>query len=61
MSRYEPLVNIVVRTFNEEDWIRSCLTRIFAQNYRNKVVTVVDVEVPMPQRKSKRIQQCYYC
>ena len=42
MERYQPLVNIVVRTFNEEDWIRSCLTRIFAQDYHNMVVTVVD-------------------
>ena len=42
MERHEPLVNIIVRTFNEEDWIRSCLTRIFAQDYHNMVVTVVD-------------------
>ena len=42
MERHKPLVNIVVRTFNEEDWIRSCLTTIFDQEYRNKVVTVVD-------------------
>ena len=42
MSKLQPLVNIVVRTFNEEDWIRSCLTTIFAQDYQNIVVTVVD-------------------
>ena len=42
MHRHEPLVNIVVRTFNEEDWIRSCLTTVLAQDYQNKVVTVVD-------------------
>ena len=42
MRRHKPLVNIIVRTFNEEDWIRSCLTKILAQSYHNKVVTVVD-------------------
>lgn len=42
MKKNRPLVNIVVRTFNEEDWIRSCLTTIFKQDYQNKVITVVD-------------------
>jgi len=35
-------VNIIVRTLNEEDWIRSCLTRILQQDYENKTITVVD-------------------
>lgn len=42
MDKHYPLVNIVVRTFNEEDWIRSCLATIFDQDYPNKLVTVVD-------------------
>ena len=42
MHKNKPLVNIIVRTFNEEDWIRSCLIRILAQSYQNKIVTVVD-------------------
>lgn len=42
LEKLKPLVNVVVRTFNEEDWIRSCLTTIFAQDYERKIVTVVD-------------------
>lgn len=38
----EPKIQVIVRSFNEENWIRSCLTTIFAQNYSNISVTVVD-------------------
>jgi glycosyltransferase involved in cell wall biosynthesis len=41
-SSSEPKIQIVVRSFNEEKWIRSCLTTIFAQDYSNFFVTVVD-------------------
>ena len=37
-----PLVNVVVRTFNEEDWIKFSLIKILEQNYNNFVITVVD-------------------
>ena len=37
-----PLVNVVVRTFNEEDWIGSCLSKLNSQTYKNFVVSVVD-------------------
>ena len=38
----KPLVNIIIRTFNEEDWIRSCLETILNQKYSNYIITVVD-------------------
>lgn len=38
----DPKIHVVVRSFNEENWIRSCLTTIFAQDYSNIFVTVVD-------------------
>lgn len=37
-----PAVNVVVRSCNEEDWIRSCLATIFNQEYPNFFVTLVD-------------------
>ena len=37
-----PLVNVVIRTFNEEDWIKFCLIKILEQNYDNFIITVVD-------------------
>ena len=37
-----PAVNVVVRSYNEEDWIRSCLATIFNQEYANFFVTLVD-------------------
>lgn len=37
-----PAVNVVVRSYNEEDWIRSCLATIFNQEYPNFFVTLVD-------------------
>lgn len=38
----QPKVHVVVRSYNEEVWIRSCLTTIFAQDYPWFKVTVVD-------------------
>ena len=38
----QPKVHVVVRSYNEEVWIRSCLTTIFAQDYPCFKVTVVD-------------------
>lgn len=35
-------VNIIVRTYNEEDWIVSCLSCLSHQKYTNFKVTVVD-------------------
>ena len=37
-----PIVNVVIRTFNEEDWIKHCLLHVLRQNYDNLVITVVD-------------------
>ena len=39
---HESSVNIIIRTLNEEDWIRSCLTRLLQQDYQNKIITVID-------------------
>lgn len=35
-------INIIVRTFNEEDWIKFCLTHLLDQCYNDFVITVVD-------------------
>ena len=35
-------VNIVIRTFNEEDWIKFCLVHSLNQSYDNFTITVVD-------------------
>lgn len=40
MSRVR--VNVVVRTFNEEDWIKHCLKEILNQTFSDFVITVVD-------------------
>ena len=37
-----PKVNIVIRTFNEEDWIKHCLVHSLNQAYDNFVITIVD-------------------
>lgn len=39
-----PLVSIVIRSKNEERWIRSCLASVFAQNFKNFEVILVDNE-----------------
>ena len=36
------LVNIIIRTFNEAKWLPICLQQVFAQDYKNFKVTVVD-------------------
>lgn len=35
-------ISIVIPTFNSEKFIKTCLTSIFAQGYRNFEVIVVD-------------------
>lgn len=42
MLESQPLVNVVIRSFNEEDWIRSCLECVLHQDYSNFEITVVD-------------------
>ena len=37
-----PLVNVVIRTLNEEDWIKFSLIKLLEQNYNNYVITVID-------------------
>jgi len=37
-----PKVNIIIRTFNEEDWIKHCLLHSLDQAYDNFVITIVD-------------------
>jgi rhamnosyltransferase len=37
-----PFVNIIVRTYNEENWIKFCLLKLLEQNYENYIITVVD-------------------
>ena len=37
-----PFVNIIVRTYNEENWIKFCLLKLLKQNYENYVITVID-------------------
>ena len=41
-NRAEPLVSIIVRTKNEERWIRACLSAINRQTYRNFEMILVD-------------------
>ena len=36
------VVNIIIRTFNEEDWIKFCLNACLCQKFDNFVITVVD-------------------
>jgi len=38
----KPFVSIIIRTKNEERWINSCLNAVFAQNYKNFEVIIVD-------------------
>jgi CMP-N-acetylneuraminic acid synthetase len=38
----KPLVSIIIRTKNEERWIKSCLRGVFGQTYRNIEVVIVD-------------------
>lgn len=37
-----PKVNVVIRTFNEENWVKHCLNHCIKQAYDNFVITVVD-------------------
>lgn len=38
----QPLVSIIIRTYNEERWITSCLNAVFNQTYKNIEVVIVD-------------------
>lgn len=38
----EPLVSIIIRTKNEERWIKACLRGVFGQTYKNIEVVIVD-------------------
>ncbi|MCG8315923.1 MAG: glycosyltransferase family 2 protein [Pseudomonadales bacterium] len=37
-----PSVNVIIRTYNEEDWVRFCLEHVKKQDYPNIYITVVD-------------------
>jgi rhamnosyltransferase len=38
----QPLVSLIIRTYNEERWITSCLNAVFNQTYKNIEVVIVD-------------------
>ena len=38
----DALVNIVIRTLNEEDWLKFCLLSVLRQNHVNTTITIVD-------------------
>jgi len=38
----QPLVSIIIRTKNEERWIKLCLDKIFEQSYKNFEIIIVD-------------------
>lgn len=42
MQSGQPLVSVIIRTKNEERWIKSCLRAVYGQSYRNVEVIVVD-------------------
>ena len=35
-------ISIIIRTFNEEKWIRHCLVKVFSQEFKNFEVVIVD-------------------
>ena len=35
-------ISIIIRTFNEEKWIRHCLSQVYSQDYENFEVVIVD-------------------
>ncbi len=39
---YNKLVSIIIRAFNEEDWIESCINSIHEQTYKNYEIIFVD-------------------
>ena len=41
-SPHTPHIAIIIRTKNEERWIRHCLLQVFNQNYKNISVVIVD-------------------
>ena len=38
----QPLVSIIIRTKNEERWIKLCLDKIYEQSYKNFEIIIVD-------------------
>ena len=38
----QPLISLIIRTYNEERWITSCLNAVFNQTYKNIEVIIVD-------------------
>ena len=59
-------VSIIIRTKNEERWITGCLSSVFAQNYKNFEVILVDNESSdktiekAKQFDIKRVLTCKY-
>ena len=41
-SKKKPLVSIIIRTYNEEDWIESCIDSIGFQNFKNYEIIIID-------------------
>ena len=41
-SKKKPKVSIIIRTKNEEKYIRNCLEKIKQQNYKNLEIVIVD-------------------
>ena len=37
----QPLVSLIIRTYNEERWITSCLNAVFNQTYKNIIEWVI--------------------
>jgi glycosyltransferase involved in cell wall biosynthesis len=37
-----PTISIVIRTYNEEKWIRHCLISVFSQDFKDIDVVIVD-------------------
>ncbi|MFA6238883.1 MAG: glycosyltransferase [Bacteriovorax sp.] len=42
MKNKNPLISIILRSYNEEKWIGACLDAIMAQNYKNFEIILVD-------------------
>jgi glycosyltransferase involved in cell wall biosynthesis len=44
MTSYNPTVSIIIRTKNEERWIRPCFEALFSQSFQDFEIVVVDNE-----------------
>jgi len=38
----QPKVNVIIRTFNEENWIKHSILKVLSQNYKEVFITIVD-------------------